>query len=133
MKRHFLCAGLFTLIAATGTVPAHAQQQRYFPAAAYPVEALRLRQEGRVVTHLVIATDGTVKRCTVTTSSGSPSLDAGACDIARQKVHYTPAKDAAGRPIESSADLPIRFKLPSAPPPPASPDGKPSATPAPAP
>jgi TonB family protein len=135
MIRQILCAGLYTLIAATGATPAGAQKEElgYLPADTYPTEAARARQQGRVVTHLVIGIDGRVKTCTVTVGSGSPALDAGACDIARSKVRYTPAKDANGQPLESVADLPIRFELPSTPPPPGWPDGKTTATPAPAP
>jgi TonB family protein len=119
MKRRFLGACIFTTIAVTGPARAAAQTQHgYFPADAYPADAVRHEQEGRVVTHLVVGPDGSVKACTVKITSGFPALDAGACDIARKKIHYnTPARNAAGQPVESELDLPIRFKLPSTPPP----------------
>lgn len=124
MNRHFLYLGVLVVIA--DTTPINAQiQPGYMPLETYPAGALRLRQEGRVVTHLVIATDGSVEACTVKTSSGFPALDAGACDIARKKIHYkTPARDAAGQLVESALDLSMRFKLPSTPPPESSPDSK---------
>src|SRR3569623_966353 len=114
MKRRFLGACLFTTIAATGTVPAAAQTQHgYFPADAYPADAGRHEQEGRVVTHLVVAPDGSVKACTVKITSGFPALDAGACDIARKKIHYnTPTRNAAGQPVKREIARPLRFKLP---------------------
>jgi len=62
---------------------------------------------------LIISVNGNVTSCTVTTSSGSPSLDADACDKAFKKVHFTPAKNDEGQPVESMYDLPLRYVLPS--------------------
>ena len=78
----------------------------------YPPEALRLHQQGRVVTHLVIKKSGRVKSCTIAESSRSPSLDAAACQTALKRVHFRPAHDAKGKAIESEYDLPLRYVLP---------------------
>ena len=105
--------------AATMAMPAAAQGPgRFFGPDYYPAEAIRLRQEGRVVMHLIISAAGNVTACTVTASSGSPSLDADACDKALKRVHFTPAKNDAGQPVESMYDLSVRYVLPSDAPPP---------------
>lgn len=101
------------IMLATIALPAGAQGPgRFFGPDSYPAEAMRLRQEGRVAMHLIISVTGNVKACTVTTSSGSPSLDADACDKALKKVHFTPAKDDAGQPVEGTYDLSVRYVLP---------------------
>jgi len=119
MNRWLACLGLcasFFLIAPTS---AHAQVPpgRFFGPEGYPAEAIRLEQQGRVVLHLVISTDGSVKTCSVATSSGSPSLDASACDTALHKVHFRPALNDAGQPVESTYELKIRYVLPNDSPP----------------
>jgi len=100
-------------------MPACAQGPgRFFGPDNYPAEAVRLRQQGRVVMHLIISTTGIVTACTIATSSGSPSLDADACDKALRKVRFTPAKNDAGQPVESTYELAVRYVLPSDAPPP---------------
>jgi protein TonB len=98
---------------ATIALPAAAQGPgRFFGPDKYPLEAMRLRQQGRVAMHLIIAVTGNVEACTVTTSSGSPSLDADACDKALKRVRFTPAKDSMGQPVEGTYDLSVRYVLP---------------------
>ncbi|MDH7975081.1 energy transducer TonB [Sphingomonas sp. AR_OL41] len=130
MKRHLSLIGNAILLCVTGVTCAHAEDKkpgRYYGPEGYPAEALRLGQQGRVVMHLIISTEGAVTGCAVTTSSGSPSLDADACEKALTKVHFKPAKNDAGQPVQSSYDLSMRYVLPNDSPPPA------TATPAPAP
>ena len=86
---------------------------RFFSADDYPLEALRLRQEGRVIAKLWIDITGKVVSCTITQSSGSPSLDQRTCEIALAKIVYEPALDRRGRPIAASTMLPVRWVLPS--------------------
>lgn len=85
---------------------------QFFSADDYPPEALRLRQEGRVVAKLWVDITGKVASCTVTQSSGSPSLDQRTCEIALAKIVYEPALDRRGRPIAASTVLPVRWVLP---------------------
>lgn len=87
----------------------------FFGADAYPIEAIRLHQQGRVVVKLWIDTDGKVASCTLAQSSGSPSLDRATCEIALKRVRYTPARDRKGQPIAASATLPVRWVLPEGP------------------
>jgi TonB family protein len=137
MNQRLAHLGLCAIIFTTEPIAAHAQVPpgRFFGPEGYPAEAIRLEQQGRVVLHLVISTDGSVRTCSVATSSGSPSLDAGACDTALHKVHFRPALNDAGQPVESTYELKIRYVLPNDSPPAQSPgastpDDKTSATPA---
>ena len=85
---------------------------RFFGVDQYPVEALRHHEQGRVVAMLIIDATGTPTHCTVTTSSGSASLDVGTCNIALTRVRFTPARDDAGHAVAGTYSLSIRWVLP---------------------
>ena len=78
----------------------------------YPPSALRAGAEGRVVAMLGIDRASTVTSCAVQTSSGNAALDAATCAIMTTRGAFTPAKDAAGKPVPSSYVLPVRWALP---------------------
>jgi len=65
----------------------------------YPEDALRANRQGLVQVRLAIDAAGKVAGCTVVQSSGTPSLDAATCDILQSRAAFTPARDAAGRPV----------------------------------
>lgn len=88
---------------------------QFFSAEEYPIEAIRLHQQGRVVVKLWIDTNGKVASCTLAQSSGSPSLDQKTCEIALARVTYTSARNRTGQPIAASATLPVRWVLPEGP------------------
>jgi len=88
---------------------------RFFGPDNYPPEAIRRREQSRVVALLMIDTAGRVVSCKVTGSSGSSSLDKVTCDIALANVTFEPATDRRGWPIASSYTLPVRWVLPSGP------------------
>ena len=85
----------------------------FFGPDAYPAAAIRAEAQGRVVARLSVGTDGRVTDCSVTTSSGNGDLDSATCRIAKARVRFTPAKDAAGGAIASTYSLPVRWVLPS--------------------
>ena len=85
----------------------------YFSADAYPPDARSNGQSGRVVTVLGIGTTGKVDTCRVAVSSKSPSLDEQTCVIARRRIVYTPARDAAGQPIATQEYLSVVWQLES--------------------
>lgn len=64
----------------------------------YPREAVRLHQSGKVYIRFAVGADGRVSQCTVTRSSGSPSLDNATCSLILRRFRYEPSRDAAGRP-----------------------------------
>lgn len=86
---------------------------QFFGPDAYPAAALRAEAQGRVVARLTVGTDGRVTECTVTTSSGNSDLDSTTCSIAKRRVKYSPALDASGTPITSTATLPVKWVLPT--------------------
>jgi protein TonB len=54
-----------------------------------------------------------VTGCTVTSSSGSATLDAATCNILRRRARFTPATDSSGNPTTDTASTRIRWVLPS--------------------
>lgn len=85
---------------------------QFFGPDAYPPEAQRAREQGRVVARLTVGIDGRVTDCKVAESSGSTALDVRTCVIAVGRVRFRPARDDRGKPIESSYVLPVRWVLP---------------------
>jgi len=77
----------------------------------YPSDAARMEKEGRVGVRVSIGPDGRVTGCTVTSSSGTPSLDRAACDGMQRYARYDPALSDSGQPTEGSASTAIVYKL----------------------
>jgi len=77
----------------------------------YPGDALRAEKQGRVGVHVTIGPDGRVTSCSVTSSSGTPSLDSAACDGMQRYARYTPALDDAGNPTSGQANTAIVYRL----------------------
>jgi TonB family protein len=86
---------------------------QYFGADAYPPEAIRAEEQGRVVATVDIDASGTATGCKATVSSGSTALDAKTCAIATTNVKYAPALDSRGRHVAGSYVLPVRWVLPT--------------------
>ena len=78
----------------------------------YPSDAERNEQQGTTAVSLTVGTDGRVSGCSVTSSSGSSSLDSATCRILRSRARYTPAKDQNGNPIAGTDSARIRWVLP---------------------
>lgn len=122
--RHGRCALVGVLLALGMAAPASAEDRsaaargnpaQFFGPDAYPIEAIRLKQEGRVVVKLWLDDTGKVASCTVDRSSGVPVLDQRTCEIALAKLVFTPAQDRRGRPIAAQVTLPVRWILPEGP------------------
>ena len=77
----------------------------------YPGDALRAEKQGRVGVRVTIGPDGRVTACSVTSSSGTPSLDSAACDGMQRYARYTPALDDAGNPTSGTANTAIVYRL----------------------
>jgi len=77
----------------------------------YPGDALRAEKQGRVGVRVTIGPDGRVSGCTVTSSSGTPSLDNAACDGMQRYARYNPALDDAGNPTTGSTSTAIVYRL----------------------
>ena len=76
----------------------------------YPIEALKLAQEGETTVELVIDKQGRVRECSVIASSGSPWLDAGTCAVMMDKGRFTYA--AGTKPTKSVLTQRLTWKLP---------------------
>jgi TonB family protein len=107
-----------------------AMRDGFMDNADYPASSLRANEQGEVRFEAEIGTDGSVTRCTVTRSSGSNELDYQTCRLFRQRFSFWPALDSAGKPIVSTIQRRIIWRIPEdqpVPPPPAAtppaPDG----------
>jgi len=85
----------------------------------YPAAALAAREQGDVAFALDVGPDGRVSGCTVTRSSGSTSLDSATCGVMSSRALFTPAVDAGGAPVADKIRGRISWRLPPAPPAPA--------------
>lgn len=79
----------------------------------YPAEALRKEEQGTVAVNVVLRDDGRVKRCDVTTSSGSASLDAATCSIIQERGNFPLIRDRRGV-VKNDYTARIRWMLPDA-------------------
>ena len=79
----------------------------------YPAGALRQDIEGLVVISVMIGTDGRVRSCLVTQSSGSKLLDDATCRLYSQRARFTPARDADGNPTTAQRTDRYRWQIPN--------------------
>jgi len=71
----------------------------WFSGDVFPTQAVQEPASGTVYYMVDVDADGAPVKCTVTKSSGSPSLDKRSCEILMQKGRFIPGRDAAGRAI----------------------------------
>jgi protein TonB len=79
----------------------------------YPAAALRGNMQGVVVISATIGTDGKVRSCLVTQSSGSQLLDDATCRLYARRAHFTPARDADGNPTTAQRVDRYRWQIPN--------------------
>jgi len=79
----------------------------------YPTAALRQEIQGTVIISVVIGTDGRVRSCLVTQSSGSKLLDDATCRLYTQRARFTPARDADGHAIAAQRTDRYRWQIPN--------------------
>lgn len=77
----------------------------------YPPAAQRAGEQGTVRVRLIIRASGSVERCLVGESSGSPALDAATC-AGLKRGTFSPALGGDGQPVRSEINLPITWRLP---------------------
>ena len=78
----------------------------------YPSSAVRNEEQGTTRFRLTVGANGRVTDCSVTSSSGSPALDATTCKLMRQRAKFTPAMDSSGTPTGDTVASAIRWVLP---------------------
>jgi TonB family protein len=86
--------------------PAHRTKM---PAEYYSDESRRNHEQGTCIVKLIIGVDGKVRDATLTQSTGYKRLD-DACVDFLSTIQMLPATEN-GKPIVSSVDIPIAFKL----------------------
>ncbi len=77
----------------------------------YPTAALAYQMEGTVGVRLTIGTDGRVRNCRVSRSSGHGTLDVGACQAIVRYARFTPALNDAGEAVEGSWSTNIVYAI----------------------
>lgn len=92
---------------------ARANLASYFSDDDYPQDAIRNEQQGTTGVRLDIGPDGRVTNCTVTSSSGSSSLDSTTCRLLRSRARFTPATDSSGNKTGDTTTTRIVWRLPA--------------------
>ncbi len=78
----------------------------------YPDSAQRNDEQGTTGFRLDVGPDGRVSSCTVTSPSGSSSLDGTTCRLMKSRARFTPATDSTGAKTSDSVNGRIRWVLP---------------------
>ena len=78
----------------------------------YPARALREEREGTTGFRLSIGTDGRATNCDVTSSSGSPDLDAETCKNLLRRARFKPAVGTDGQPMTDSYSSRVVWRIP---------------------
>src|SRR3546814_414354 len=78
----------------------------------YPSRALREEREGTTGFKLAIDANGKVVDCQITSSSGSPDLDAEACKNLMRRARFRPAEDTDGNAMASSYSSRVVWQIP---------------------
>lgn len=79
------------------------------PQPVYPRIAKRRGYQGRVLLLVVVSKSGTVKKLSVSKTSGHDILDKAACKAVKKWYFHPGTRD--GKPMEMSVIIPIRFDL----------------------
>ncbi|MGC6331784.1 TonB family protein [Rhizorhabdus sp. FW153] len=77
----------------------------------YPETAIRRQAEGKVKAQAVIDTDGRVRNCTITTSSGHADLDKTVCALLEQRARFNPARNAQNEEIPTDYKLEFTWRI----------------------
>ena len=83
----------------------------YYSGDDYPADAARKHEQGTVIYHIVVGTDGRVHSCNIVESSGSKSLDEATCRIASERLRFAPARNNLGQAMEDEFTLRLTWKL----------------------
>jgi protein TonB len=83
----------------------------------YPADSLRANEQGTTGFTVTVDTQGRVKDCRISASSGSPRLDETTCRLVTQRARFTPATDSKDNPIEGTYANRVRWVLPAITPP----------------
>lgn len=79
----------------------------------YPPSAVRNEESGTTGFRLDIGADGKVTNCTITSSSGSSTLDNTTCTLLKRRAKFTPGRDSDGSSIGGVYSSRIKWVLPT--------------------
>jgi protein TonB len=85
--------------------------QALFRNADYPESAIVAEEQGAVAVRLTVGINGRVSNCSVTSSSGSRTLDRATCQILQSRAKFSPARDNHGNPTTDTVTTRIRWVL----------------------
>lgn len=77
----------------------------------YPSRALRENRAGVTGFRVTVGADGRVVDCSITSSSGSPDLDATTCQMVTRRARFKPALQD-GSPVQGTYSNKIRWEIP---------------------
>jgi periplasmic protein TonB len=77
----------------------------------YPQNAIENEEQGTVGVALQVGPNGRVSGCSVTSSSGSRTLDNATCSILTRRARFSPAQDSNGNPITATHRQRITWRL----------------------
>jgi periplasmic protein TonB len=78
----------------------------------YPQSAISQEKQGTTGFSVTVGPNGRVTSCSVTSSSGTPSLDSTTCSKVTSRARFDPALDSNGNPTTGSYSNRIRWVLP---------------------
>lgn len=78
----------------------------------YPSADLRAENQGTTSFELAVGPDGKATNCSVTNSSGFPSLDQKACQMLLRRSRFKPQLDGNGQPMPFSYRNRVRWQIP---------------------
>lgn len=99
-------AFMSSVTAATPTTPIP-----WFKDEDYPDEAFVRKEQGTTAFDVLVSSDGRPIDCKIVTSSGSPTLDRRACQVAMRASRFTPATAADGTPTYGVYRTQVRWAL----------------------
>ena len=77
----------------------------------YPTSAMRAGKTGTTAFKLDVSPDGTVTKCTIMASSGTPELDEAACTLVTARARFSPAK-MNGKPVTATYSNRVVWSIP---------------------
>ncbi len=77
----------------------------------YPQSAIERDEQGTVTVRLAIGANGRVTGCTVSSSSGSRTLDSTTCRVLTSRARFTPARDSNGNATADTHTQRIVWRL----------------------
>ena len=105
-----LCVSAYAATPASFPGGAEAEQEYFTKNMKYPQMAKENEVEGVVTVLFTVKTDGTIGNIKIKRMV-DPDLEAEAIRLVKSMPAWTPAKDDAGTPVESTAEADVNFSL----------------------